>query len=267
MKRLLYILPGTLLLYLATFSCVNRQQSKAGSVGILVNMDMLDSGTGSMFRMHNDTILVCNLKDVIMYRQSVDFIKYNEKALKNGRMEVTDDTTTMDSKTKLHRFYVYTKNQKIGLMYDSLGKNPEGAAFNLDSLLKENPVFKEGTTEFDKSSALFSKTETKNCLILEKYVYKVKPDPYFPDTICFFFDKKWKSEIQYTLSRSLDSITKMKLVRVNFIFNPIAKGKDAQTEFPERGLDVRLFKPNLNENERREIDKVFQAYERQKKLK
>lgn len=246
-------------------SCMVKKQENPACVGVLVNMDLADSGTGATFSLHDDTILICHSNDAVLYRQSVEFIQYNKKALKNGRMEVIDDPATIDSKTRLHRFYVFSKSQKVGLMYDSLGKEAKGTAFNIDSLLAQNPIFKGGTTEFDERTALSSKSKTKDGLVLEKYVYKAKPDPSHPDTVCFFYDRKWKSEIPYTLSKSVDSLKKMKLVRVNLIYNPATRGGDALGNLPARGLDVKLFKPTLKGNEQREINQAFQAYQREKK--
>lgn len=266
-RRNLFLL-SAILMFFAVLSCsINRQKNDLlVYVGVLTNVNMPDQSTGSFFRLDNDTTLICNLNNMVLYRQSVEYTDYNEKALNNGRFEITDDSTTIRSRTRLHRFYIHYKNEKFGLMYESSDKNTKGIPFKVDSLLIENPVFKGGTTELDDKISLFSKTETSDGLILEKYIYKIRPKPNYPDTSCLFYNKNWKNNVKYSLSKSLDSTTKMTLVRVNFIFNPIAKQENTSSgKFTSKLFDVRMFNPNLKQKELYEVKEAFQKYEKDQK--
>src|SRR5687767_14084403 len=110
MRKLLSIVQS--LLVCATIpSCLMNREQKSAFVGVLINMNMPDSCTGKMFALQNDTLLICHQNDVVVHRQSIESTVYNKKALKNGRFEISDDSTTIESRRILHRYYIHRRGR------------------------------------------------------------------------------------------------------------------------------------------------------------
>ncbi|WP_025145394.1 hypothetical protein [Pedobacter jeongneungensis] len=225
--------------------------------------EIVDRHTGAITPTNNDTSLVSRLENMILYRKTIRGTVYNEKAIKNGVMEAGDDPATISSRSFEHRFFIHYINQKTGIRYDSVGTNGSRKRFNLDSLLMEDPILKGGTADFDDKSILLSKTNTKESYVQETYKYTANPGDNYPDSTYLIFDKHWKNKINYTLSKNIDSVRKMKLVRINLIFNPITKEKSGSgVAIPRKVIDVKIFEPNLNKHDLLEIKQAFEKFKK-----
>lgn len=225
--------------------------------------DVVDHETGAITPTNNDTSLVSRLDNIILYRKTIRGTVYNEKAIKNGVMEAGDDPATISSRSFEHRFFIHYIDQKTGMRYDSVGTNGSRKRFDVDSLLIEDPILKGGTADFDDKSILLSKTNTKEGYVQETYKYIANPGDNYPDSTYLIFDKSWKNKINYTLSKNIDSVRKMKLVRINLIFNPKNKEKNGSgVAIPKKVIDVKIFEPNLNKHDLLEIKQAFEKFKR-----
>ncbi|GAA4214222.1 hypothetical protein GCM10022289_47510 [Pedobacter jeongneungensis] len=228
--------------------------------------EIVDRQTGAIIPTNIDTSLISRLGNMILYRKTIHGTVYNEKAIKNGVMEVGDDPSTIASRSFEHSFFIHYIDQKTGRRYDSVGTNGSKKRFDLDSLLIENPILKGGTADFDDKSILLSKTNTKEGYVQETYKYTANPGDNYPDSTYLIFDKSWKNKINYTLSKNIDSVRKMKLVRINLIFNPISKEKSSSgAAIPKKVIDVKIFEPNLNKHDLLEIKQAFEKFKQDEK--
>ncbi|QXU40002.1 hypothetical protein [Pedobacter sp. D749] len=228
--------------------------------------DIVDRKTGAITPANTDTSLVSRLGNIILYRKTIRGTVYNEKAIKNGVMEAGDDPATISSRSFEHRFFIHYMDQKTGMRYDSIAANGNRKRFNVDSLLMEDPILKGGTADFDDKSILLSKTNTKEGYVKETYKYTANLGDNYPDSAYLIFDKSWKNKINYTLSKNIDSVRKMKLVRINLIFNPISKEKSGSgAAIPKKVIDVKIFEPNLNKHDLLEIKQAFEKFKQDEK--
>ncbi|KLT63899.1 hypothetical protein [Pedobacter sp. BMA] len=244
-------------------ACTLVKTQKIDHLTVVLNIDMLDATTRKMFYMHDDTSMICRINNTVVYRQSVEFTQYNQNALKNGRMEFSDDKSSIDERTNIHRFFIYKLGSEFGLVFEPQSPQSKGTRFKVDSLLKENPVFAGGTTEQDDRNKLLSKKVTKNGKVIEKYVNPGVADINFPDTTTFEFDKHWKSEIDYSLSKTLDKSSGQKLTRVNLSFKPVLQQTlTGGPSLPKRSIDMRILNKAISKSDLDEIMSVLSRFKK-----
>ncbi|MFD2287131.1 hypothetical protein GJU39_10810 [Pedobacter petrophilus] len=254
------------LLILFATSCKINPAGGQINMGIVTNIKTVDLQTGTIFDNKNDTVIISKLGDIILYRKSIQSIKYNKNAFKDGQIQVNNDPKMIESSAIFHRFYIYKKDQETGKSYEFQDKAYVIKQFSVDTLLLDDPILKGGNADFDENSILVSKSDIGNGYIRETYTYKPVPSANYPDTTFLTFDKNWKSRMDYTLSQNIDKVRGIKLVQVSSIFNVVPKNKSSLgVEIPNRIIDVKIFEPNLSKAELNEINQVYQKFKLEKK--
>ena len=134
-----------------------------------------------------------------------------------------EDVFTKDDKSEipLYTYWIYEKNNKIGLKYEYLDRNAFGIVFNVDSFQLRNEC--KSLNDFgikDPNLVLINSQIVNKDILVDKYSQKIKPDNSFPDTTIHYFDKRL-SHIPFSLSKEIDNKRKSKLVKLIGKFNGV----------------------------------------------
>lgn len=125
--------------------------------------------------------------------------------------------TAIVKKTINYKYFLLKKNELYGFYYDSLNTDI-CKKFKKDSILSKKAFY--GQSLFNSSKMLllnFKKNENSYNLI-EKYKCKSKIDLTYPDTMIVYYTNQMKN-VDFTLSKELDSIKKLKVQKIRAIYN------------------------------------------------
>ncbi len=128
-------------------------------------------------------------------------------------------------------YVIYNKKYNYGYLFDSLSiEKPR--VISIDSFLTMR-TFKKFPFYLENNVSLVEASRNKiNHTLIEKYIYKDKKDISYADTIYYFYRKGFKN-IEYSFSKKLDSIKKLKLYSVRLIYNKVPKGNHGM-DIPKR---------------------------------
>ena len=193
-------------LMLCTFvivCCSSKNISKTPGIRkvvLIYNLQMVTPD--GQLRNVNDSFFIFYLDDDILYQFPHIFTEEN------------DDSIT--SKIIKANYFIHRKGGQYGYFYDSANAAGFKVMF-VDSLLKKKAFF--GNDYYDKKTdSLVETVEDKHYPLVEKYIPTTKPDLSYTDTTIFYYTNGLKN-IDYSLSRQLDSIKKFKLKMVKLIYN------------------------------------------------
>ncbi|HKO80954.1 MAG TPA: hypothetical protein VJU78_11190 [Chitinophagaceae bacterium] len=134
-------------------------------------------------------------------------------------------------------YFIYEKDSVYGLSYDSIDA-PNCQRYLVDSFLRTKFSAQEVMFDNTDDSLVLLNTDTINYDLFEKYIPKIKPDETYPDSGYYYYSDKLKG-INYSFSKKIDSLKKMKLCKVKFIYNPIPKGSNP-FETPRREFQFEI---------------------------
>lgn len=187
------------------FSC-SKSTYKFSGVRLTWYMPIVQDGVDSIIKLEgkNDIFFVDSL---VIYKKEDVFIK--------------DD----NSEIPLFTYWIYEKNNKIGLKYEYLDRNASGIVFNVDSFQLRNECKSLDDYGINEPNLIFlSQKKINKNIVVDKYFQKVKPDNSYPDTILYYFDKRL-NYIPFSFSNKIDNIRKSKLVRLLAKYNGIKNSK------------------------------------------
>jgi hypothetical protein len=144
-------------------------------------------------------------KNLVLYKLPYQYNSFNT----NGILDT--------SETRYH-FFVYKKGDSVGYDYD-IHKFPSGIRITTDSIFKQAWVIQNKVYPIilDNKSTLISKHENRDSgMLYELYSIKGKTDTTRSGSIFLGFTNRLKN-VNYSLSEELDSINKMKLVKVKIV--------------------------------------------------
>lgn len=161
------------------------------------------------------------------FTRSVDIVRYNNIVLLNiAYRPMTFETISETAEEVVNRlvflddtayeYFIYKKGEPKGYEYYSLDSPAQREQF-VDTFYN-NTLFATMVFYDPKTDSLVSSQRIDKNRLEEKYIPKIKYDASYPDTTVFLFDKRLQG-VDYTLSKKLDSLRKMKLVKVVSIFN------------------------------------------------
>ncbi|NML21924.1 hypothetical protein HHL16_13630 [Pseudoflavitalea sp. G-6-1-2] len=151
----------------------------------------------------------------------------------------------MDSVLPSSSSYVVFKadNDSIAFSYDSV-QGPITDTISVEKFLSNN--FRRFGKNFkDNSNQILISGDKNSNVITEKYIYQEKKDNSYPDTAYYTF-RKDHNNLRFSISPSLDSLKKMKLVKLNLIFNPAPQGKDTSLRL-ERQITIEMEKKQVQD--------------------
>lgn len=203
----------------------------------------------------NDSFLIYYKENMILLRAPYKYVNYKKATIVNDTISLLDE----DIENKMTKFlnFIYVRDMKSGLGYDSIdGKGFK--KFKVDSLLKIKAF--RGAAFLAADDSLVKSTYNKKALLLsETYVSKKNVDESFPDTSYLTYTSRIR-DIEYSFSKEADSIKKMKLFKVEFIYNPIPKSKMYHFNIPRRHFIFKI--EELDLRSRKEIDAFFERFKK-----
>lgn len=150
-----------------------------------------------------------NLKDTITIFYVQNFILY--------RLLATRKIDTNDKQLGTEPYFIYQKDNNYGFLYNSLISKNNKKLPTDSFLLKKaflNTAF--GVPE-DSLWILHSRISEGNKYLMEKYIPRKNFGENSVDSVYYYYDNQIFNE--YSLSKKLDSVKKMKLFKVRLLYN------------------------------------------------
>ncbi len=175
---------------------------------------LFESGKINFFNL-KDTLYIFYKNDYILYElpPSTDFIT-------NKRIPGTEP------------YFIFKKNNKNGYLFKSAADSGKGTIYNVDSLLYNKAFALTNIFTSVKDSLSNCIKDEKEGVITEKYFFKKQCIDDCIDTVYFYFSKSMKN-CEYSFSKELDSLKKMKLFKIRLLYNQ-KFSSTYKTNLPER---------------------------------
>jgi len=172
-----------------------------------------------------DSIKVISYKNFVLFQ-----VPYSKQKFWISWDSTGEQHETLISNEPKQKYFIHENTDSLGFEYDALNSE-RGQQKSVDSFLNTklfgNLIFYDR-----KNDSLVESREPEKGILLEKYVPKVKFDYSYSDSSYFFFSNRFEN-LNYTLSRELDSIKQKKLFKVVSVYNA---GYDTafKTQLPRR---------------------------------
>jgi hypothetical protein len=187
-----------------------------------------------------DSGILMNITD------SVEILYYNEFGIARTNVKsIFQNNIDSVYETSKSNYFIFKKTQPTGYLFRDLeDKNPKTE--NVDSLFKKK-YFSGFVLKPSINDSLIDKKEISDMLVM-KFISKKHFDESYPDTTIYLF-KKDKNNIDYSISKPIDTLKNLKLSKIRYIYND-EKSKNYSFILPARELNLELFEFKLqNENE------------------
>jgi hypothetical protein len=160
-------------------------------------------------------------------------------------------------------YFVHTNGAVSGWRFRSLTDMNKGRKANVDSLVKKAAFAGSATRSLvDEYTLLNVKDDNAaDDTFIKKYYMSLPEDDNYPDTVLLYFSNRLKN-IDYPLSRDMDSLTNSKLYRLKAIYRQ-RYYSEYKKLMPARVIEIKFEKIDSIEN-RDAINKVFDAFEKLK---
>ncbi|MGC8749843.1 hypothetical protein [Hydrotalea sp.] len=176
----------------------------------------------------NDTISVFKLENYTLYKLKPVYNFQNNTKIFNSE-----------------RYFLFRNFDSLGYYFSSIYDTSHGVYYPVDSFLRVNAHYGQINNFKDSlakdSSYLYATIRYGNNILLEKYVHfdNYKGKNSF-DSFYLYYDSFMKN-IPYSFSNYMDSLMKMKLFKIEIIFNKMV---DVETGFiiPKRRIFIELRK-------------------------
>lgn len=197
-KMLLYIF-GFFIFLSISLSCMSKDEIT--KTYLCASLPVFRSDTNYVTIL--DSVAVINYKNYALY----EFEDIHT---------VQNDTAIIERKV-INRYFLLKEKEKYGYYYDSLNAK-SGKKARTDSILSKKAYYNQ-TFYFPSIMQLISSKKDQNGYkLIEKYKCKTKVDLSYPDTVIVYYSNKMKNT-SFTLSKDLDSIKKLKVLKTRAIFN------------------------------------------------
>lgn len=124
---------------------------------------------------------------------------------------------------KGYYYFIHKNSSLYGYKLDSLDQT-NGKRYLADSFLSGRWIIPPGIFFDLHNDSLINQTKT-NGFLIERYVPKNKDDATYPDSSTFYYTSSMKG-LGFSYSKELDSLKKMKLCKVELIYNENPKGNN-----------------------------------------
>lgn len=225
MKLKIICLVGFLLLTIFT-NAQHSQTIKSDKSGAIMNCSSVELLSRIEFVRTDNNQLVAYPGRIGMFYCD-DYTVYqipiqNSSSIVNIDRDGNEISETVPKEWTSFGYVIYHKNQPFVFRFDSLkAENPKKES--IDTFLINNTFKNVPFYQGDKDSLVQS--GIVNHVLIEKYLCKDKKDATYPDTNIYYYKPGFKN-IDYSFSTKMDSIRKMKLFKVEYIYNesPQANG-------------------------------------------
>ena len=159
----------------------------------------------------NDEIKIYTLKDTILIFYYSNYLIY--------RLPGTVIFETDEKIKGTEPYFIYNKQDSVGILFNSLTDSSSGIICRVDSFLF-NRGFKVKDIDIPVDSvwSLMEIKKDKRRILIEKYGIIKQGDELSTDSIYYYYSKRM-NKIEYTFSKKLDSMKGMKLFKVRLLFN------------------------------------------------
>jgi hypothetical protein len=254
-KKFIYFIS----IFLVLMACVGKSSnfSKIEIKSILLSwsIPIYDPELKKVSNMR-DSVLIYYFDDLVLYRVSYTYTKYNKNAQKGNTNIVSDDPKTIEFREIRFKNYIHKSGYSTGFVYDSLNTNYH-LVFNVDSFQRKKTF--NGSNFYDTSHDKLLQTNLykDKSTFVEKWGSVTKLDESYSDTSYYYFNRSLNN-IPYSFSKKADSIKNMKLSGIKFIYNIVRESSNGQVKIPKREITIEIKKnPIGNSNE---IVSLFQMF-------
>lgn len=152
-------------------------------------------------------------------------------------LSVEKNDSIVSTNTIFH-YFAYQKGAEIGFWFDSINsiiKKKE----NIFNVHKEKTFLSPPDLFDEKNNILISTNRNKgDYTLIETYVSKIKKDITYCDTMKVYYKSELKN-FDYSISKKLDSIKKLKVSKIRLIYNSKFI-KNYSYELPKRELNISI---------------------------
>lgn len=220
------------------FGCINCKIAASGTLRKVevyqkIQIPMIDGRIEDL----TDSVKVISYKNFVLFQ-----VPYSNQKFLIRWDSTGEQHQTLISNEPKQKYFVHESTDSLGFEYDSLNSE-RGQKKSVDSFLNTK-VFGNLIFYDRKNDSLVESGEMEKGILLEKYVPKVKFDYSYSDSSYFFFSNRFDN-LNYTLSRELDSIKQKKLFKVVSVYNA---GYDTafKTHLPRREYVFEIRPATLN---------------------
>jgi hypothetical protein len=183
--------------------CRSIQKTGGMKISLVVNYPVVIINDGI-----HDGVNFFNLRDTVYIFYYNNYMVYHLSG--NRDLKTDEKIPGSDSWFLLH------KHSISGYLFNSISDSSKGLRLPADSFLTKR-AYANASFNITEKDSLVESFENKDTLI-EKYFINKSNDELHPDSLYFYFCKKYK-DIDYTFSPKLDSVKNMKLYKVRLLYN------------------------------------------------
>ena len=212
---------------LGSFTCSKNQP--------ISSIELIYNYPASLYK-EKDEIKIYNIQDTIRIFYYGDYVLYQLSA---SRKFETDEIIA-----GTEQFFIFKRDNKYGFLIPSIGNSALETKFQVDSFLSNRGMKgKDFDLLPDSSWSLIDETKDKESNVIERYA-PIKPgDEASIDSIYYYYTRKM-NDVQYSLSKKLDSVKSMKLFKVRMIYNEkFSKPKKITLPRREVLFEIRKIQP------------------------
>lgn len=190
-----------LFLFLGSHTCSNNR---------LTSIELSFSYPVSFYK-EKDEIKIYNITDTLLIFYYSDYILY--------RLSGTKKFETGEKIAGSEPYFIFNKKSKSGFLFSSLNDSSMGTKFPIDSFLANRGARgKDFDFPVDSAWSLVEVVRNNQSIIIDKYGFIKQGDETTIDSIYYYYAKNM-NDIQYSLSKKLDSIKAMKLFKIRMLYN------------------------------------------------
>jgi|GEM_PF-2581682 len=222
-------------IFVSIFANCNNAQKKMprttgdGITGVEVyyNWELFSPEQNGILR-RKDSFDIFYIGENTIYRLGTEYVANKVHVADDGEL-ITDSILTKEIK---YKYFVFTNSDTDGFLFDSL-QDTKPKQREIKSYLASKLSFSETMFSTDK----YKRTESlilHNGDIFEAYSSAPKIDESYPDSLYYYFSDTLRN-VDFTFSRSQDSLKQKKLVKAIFLFNTY-KHEGLSMQIPRREL-------------------------------
>jgi hypothetical protein len=228
------------------------------NVNKTASSEMIKLQVTSWFEIADTTGGVNTFKDTLYVYYKDKHVLYE---LPYKRIYMKENKSSMGNKE--FDYFIHNKGATIGWRFRLLTDMNKGRLENVDSLVKKAAFAGSATGSLiDEYTLLKEKDESTNDdTFIKKYFMSLPENDNYPDTVLLCFSNKLKN-IDYPLSRDLDSLTNSKLYRLKLMYRQ-RYYQEYKKLIPARVIEIKFEKLDKIEN----IDIISKAFDSFEKIK
>ncbi len=220
------IMAALFFIYILSCSVVNTQIEQVRNYKLIVNYPFVkDSGQLILL---GDTIPIAYYKNYIVYSMPYTYGNIVDGVMTNGE--------------KRYTHFVFRQGEKTGVYFNNRSGTMKSSLVGVDTFLLAHGYATDFKT--DSLKLVESMRLDKGDSVLEKYIIPNKHNEFEFDSLYCYFSKSMKN-IDYSLSKSLDSIRATKLYKVRLMYDDLISPTQ-HIHVPKREFVFKIVRDTIN---------------------